>query len=169
MIHFETPWYKIETLDNYTRISHKNVWNNRPFAGVVVVPVLNDKIVLLDVFRQGTMRNELELPRGCSEPNLSPEENAICEIKEEIGANIITIISLGTCVADTAWGTGDVYFFIAKIDKIRELQKEENIQAYKLCSIKELLELINKEKIQDGFTLQAITKAIAKGFFKNVC
>ena len=77
MIHFETPWYKIETEDNYTRIVHKNTWNNRPFAGVVVIPMLQDKIVLLDVFREGTRRNELELPRGCSEPHSSPEENAI--------------------------------------------------------------------------------------------
>lgn len=169
MLHFETPWYKIETKDNYTRITHKNIWNNRPFAGVVVIPMLEDKIVLLDVFRQGTMRHEIELPRGCSEPSSSPEENAIREIKEEIGSEVLSLTSLGTCVADTAWGTGDVYFFIAKIDRVRQLQKEENIESYSLYTFNELIQMINQEKIQDGFTLSAITKAISRGFFKNVC
>ena len=169
MLHFETPWYKIETKDNYTRITHKNIWNNRPFAGVVVIPMLEDKIVLLDVFRQGTMRHEIELPRGCSEPSSSPEENAIREIQEEIGSKVLSITSLGTCVADTAWGTGDVYFFIAKIDSVRQLQKEENIENYKLYSFDEVMDLISHEKILDGFTLSAMIKAISRGFFCNVC
>lgn len=169
MIHFETPWYKIETKDNYTRITHKNTWNNRPFAGVVVIPLLDDKIVLLDIYREGTLRHELELPRGCSEPHSSPEQNAIREINEELGANILSISPLGTCVADTAWGTGDVYFFIAKINKISKLQKEENIESYSLHSFEEIITLINQEKIQDGFTLSAITKAISRGYFCNVC
>lgn len=163
MIHFETPWYRVETEENYTRIVHKNSWNNRPFAGVVVLPIINKKIVLLDVYRQGTKRHEFEFPRGCSEINSSPEQNAIRELQEEIGAEGIKLISLGTMIADTAWGTGDVYLFMAEIEKIGNLQKEENIESYQLLSYKEISKLISENKIQDGFTLSTFSKAIAKG------
>lgn len=47
MINFETKWYKIETEDNYTRIIHKNTWNNRPFAGVVILTVIKTKFFYL--------------------------------------------------------------------------------------------------------------------------
>jgi len=163
MIHFETPWYKIETENNYTRIVHKNVWNNRPFAGVVILPFFEGKLVLLDVYRQGTYRHELEFPRGCSEPSSSPEENAKRELQEEMGSTIVSLEPLGTMIADTAWGTGDVYLFFAEIDAIKKLQKEENIESYILVSPAEFLNLVANNTIQDGFTLATFTKALAKG------
>ena len=163
MINFETKWYKIETEDNYTRIIHKNTWNNRPFAGVVILTVIKDKILLLNVDRKGTNRFELEFPRGCSEPTQSPEENACRELQEEIGAIPKQLIFLGNSISDTAWGTGDVYLYYAEVDEIGNLQTEEGIKDYFLVTFSELLELIAENKIQDGFTLSAITKAIAKG------
>ena len=122
--------YKIETEDNYTRIIHKNTWNNRPFAGVVILTVIKDKILLLNVDRKGTNRFELEFPRGCSEPTQSPEENACRELQEEIGAIPKQLIFLGNSISDTAWGTGDVYLYYAEVDEIGNLQTEEGIKDY---------------------------------------
>ena len=166
MINFETKWYTVETEENYTRIIHKNRWNNRPFAGVVILTVITDKILLLKIDRKGTKRQELEFPRGCSEPSQSPEENAYRELQEEIGAIPKKLIFLGNSIADTAWGTGDVYLFYAEVDQIGNLQEEEGIKEYFLVTFSELLDLIKDNKIQDGFTLAAITKAIAKGLLK---
>ena len=166
MINFETKWYIVETEDNYTRIIHKNRWNNRPFAGVVVLTVIKDKILLLKIDRKGTNRQEIEFPRGCSEPSQSPEENAYRELQEEIGAIPKNLIFLGNSIADTAWGTGDVYLFYAEVDQIGNLQEEEGIKEYFLVTFSELLDLIKDNKIHDGFTLSAITKAIAKGLLK---
>lgn len=163
MINFETKWYTVETEDNYTRIIHKNRWNNRPFAGVVILTVVDDKILLLKVDRKGTNRQELEFPRGCSEPQQSPEENACRELQEEIGVIPQKLVFLGNSIADTSWGTGDVYLYYAEVNKIGNLQSEEGIKDYFLVTLPELLELIAKNKIQDGFTLSAIAKAFAKG------
>lgn len=164
MINFETKWYKVETVDNYTRIIHKNTWNNRPFAGVVILPIINDKILLLEVFRYGTNRLELEFPRGCSEPNQSPELNAVRELEEEINASIFSIDFLGTSISDTTWGTGDVYHYFVKLNNFGNLQAEEQIKNFKLLTKDELFNLIENNKIQDAFTLTTITKAISKGF-----
>ena len=53
--------------------------------------------------------------------------------------------------------------YYAEVDEIGNLQTEEGIKDYFLVTFSELLELIAENKIQDGFTLSAITKAIAKG------
>ena len=107
--------------------------------------------------------HELEFPRGCSEPSSSPEENAKRELQEEMGSTIVSLETLGTMIADTAWGTGDVYLFFAEIDAIKKLQKEENIESYILVSPAEFLNLVANNTIQDGFTLATFTKALAKG------
>ena len=134
------------------------------YTGSIIIPYCNNKILLLNQFRHGTRKFEYEFPRGGFELNLSPFENARKEILEEIGIAVENMIFLGTTISDSSLGTGDVYIYKCYLPCIPTVfQKEEGIDSCILVSQKELLELVASNKIRDGFTLSAITKAISLG------
>lgn len=137
----------------YSRIINKNGYN-----GVVIVPIYDDKILVLEQFRHGTRQLEIELPRGFSEPAILPEENAIKEVFEEIGGKISKLDCCGSVISDTGLTGGEVYVFICKLESIGDLLREEGIEGYKLLSLEEIEELIYKGVIRDSFTISAISK-----------
>lgn len=136
-----------------TRIINRNGYN-----GVVVVPIYNEKIVLLEQFRHGTRKLEMELPRGFSDPGLSPKENALKEIFEEIGGKVSKLESCGSVISDTGLTGGEVHVFICNLESIGNMSREEGIKGYKLLSVAEIEELIYKGIIKDAFTISAISK-----------
>lgn len=134
------------------------------YTGSIIIPYCNNKILLLNQFRHGTRKFEYEFPRGGFEIGLSPLENAKKEIQEEIGSAVENMIFLGTTISDSSLGTGEVYIYKCYLPCIPTVfQKEEGIDSCILVSQKELLELVASNKIRDGFTLSAITKAISLG------
>ena len=137
----------------YSRIINKNGYN-----GVVIVPVYEGKIVVLEQFRHGTRQLEIELPRGFSEPAILPEKNAAKEVFEEIGGKIGKIECCGSVISDTGLTGGEVYVFICKLESIGDLLREEGIRGYKLLSLEEIEDLIYKGVIRDSFTISAISK-----------
>lgn len=144
--------------DSGTRYASARIINRNGYNGVVIIPIYNEKIVLLQQFRHGTRKLEIELPRGFSEPGLSPEKNAIKEIFEEIGGKVSKIESCGSIISDSGLTGGQVHVFICNIDSIRILSGEEGIEGYKLLSVEEIEELIYKGIIRDAFTISAISK-----------
>lgn len=137
----------------YSRIINRNGYN-----GVVIVPVYEGKIVVLEQFRHGTRQLEIELPRGFSEPVILPEENAAKEVFEEIGGKISKLECCGSVISDTGLTGGEVYVFICKLESIGDLLREEGIRGYKLLSLEEVEDLIYKGVIRDSFTISAISK-----------
>ena len=167
MINFETKWYKVETVDNYTRIIHKNTWNNRPFAGVVILPIINDKILLLEVFRYGTNRLELEFPRGCSEPNQSPEFNAVRELEEETGYSCEEMVLLAKYFQDSGCSAAHNHCFLALNcykSTDQHLDKDEFVKFFE-CTFEEALELIDLGYINGANPIIAFEKA--KNYLKR--
>lgn len=83
-------------------------------GAVVCLVEYNNKIVLERVFRHAIRKEQLELPRGFGEPNISGPDNVIKECREELSATIDrnSIKFLGTVVADSGClaGSADVYF-----------------------------------------------------------
>lgn len=136
-----------------TRIINRNGYN-----GVVIVPIYNEKIVLLEHFRHGTRQLEIELPRGFSDPGLLPEENAIKEVFEEIGGKVSKLESCGSIISDTGLTGGEVHIFTCNLESIGNVSSEEGIKEYKLLSLAEIEELIYKGIIKDSFTISAISK-----------
>lgn len=54
-------------------------------SGVVIVPVRDDSILLLNVYRHSIGRHVWELPRGFLEPDEAPVAAALRELEEETG------------------------------------------------------------------------------------
>jgi len=132
--------------------------------GVVVLPVYNGKILLLNHFRHSIGKEQLEIPRGFGEQGLSPEENVRKEMLEETGVEPKRIELLGRVFADTGMIQTGVQIFYAEIEntEFHVNDDTEAIAGFVVKTKSEFREMIASGAISDGFTLEAYALAIAK-------
>lgn len=127
-------------------------------GAVVCLVEYNNKIVLERVFRHAIRKEQLELPRGFGEPNISGTDNVIKECREELSATIDrnSIKFLGTVVADSGClaGSADVYF--CKAQNVIEKFGYEGIKSLEFISWDSISHFIANGGISDGFTLAAL-------------
>lgn len=127
-------------------------------GAVVCLVEYNNKIVLERVFRHAIRKEQLELPRGFGEPNISGPDNVIKECREELSATIDrnSIKFLGTVVADSGClaGSADVYF--CKAQNVIEKFGYEGIGSLAFISYETINHFIANGGISDGFTLAAL-------------
>lgn len=127
-------------------------------GAVVCLVEYNNKIVLERVFRHAIRKEQLELPRGFGEPNISGPDNVIKECREELSATIDrnSIKFLGTVVADSGClaGSADVYF--CKAWNVIEKFGYEGIGSLEFISYETINHFIANGGISDGFTLAAL-------------
>ena len=134
---------------------------------VVIIPKYNNNFLLLNQFRHAPRKMQYCFPRGFAEENLSPIENAIKELNEEMTANISEEPQLiGQVISDSGLTSSLVNVYLVEIESY---QKKDEIHE----GIKEILEVsmdkmddwIYNSKIDDGFTLSAY--ALYQSYIKN--
>jgi len=129
-------------------------------GGVVIIPLHEGRIVLLNQFRHSLRDFQLSFPRGFGEIGISPEENAKKELCEELkleAENITDLTYLGDVVADSGL-CGDnvsVYTCNVSIPKREEEIKHEGIIGTVEKTTEEFEQMIQNAEITDGFTLSA--------------
>lgn len=133
------------------------------YDGVVILPILEGKAVLLKNYRHGPRRWELELPRGGAELGLSPAEDAAKELWEEMGTGTAELIPLGTVMNDTSKVYGALHLFACRIEQVGRLQEEECITGVELFTAEACRRAIVDGTIQDTMTIAALTKAMLSG------
>ncbi len=131
--------------------------------GVVILPEYQGKILLLHQYRHPTRQWHYEVPRGYGEPNILAVENAHKEIEEETGGKVSELVSLGEFYNNTGYESASVALFYAKLASVGTANVNEGIESFVWVTVKELEEWIANEKITDGFTIAAYTKAKLKG------
>jgi len=131
--------------------------------GVVILPEYQGKLLLLHQYRHPTRKWHYQIPLGYGEPNISAEENARREVEEETGGKISQLIGLGEFYTNPGYESVSVHLFFAKLDDIGSPATEEGIESFVWLTTKELEKWIAEEKVTDGFTIAAYTKAILKG------
>lgn len=131
--------------------------------GVVVIPEYQGKIMLLHQYRHPTRQWHYEVPRGYGEPNTPADVNALKEIEEETGGKVEKLVSLGEFYNNTGWEAASVALFYAKLASVGDANLNEGIESFVWLTVQELEEWIANEKITDGFTIAAYTKAKLKG------
>lgn len=146
----------------YERVVPSHVKN-----AVVMIPKYNNYFLLLNQFRHAPRKMQYSFPRGFAEDNLSPIENAIKELNEEMTANISEEPQLiGQVISDSGLTSSLVNIYLVEIESY---QKKDEIHE----GIKEILEVsmdkmddwIYKRKIDDGFTLSAY--ALYQSYMQN--
>ncbi len=150
------------SLGGYSRLYHR-AFLEAGSGGVVVLPEYQGKILLLHQYRHATRQWHYEVPRGFGEPNIPIEENARKEIEEETGGTITKLVSLGIIHGNTGYDSMSTSLFYAKLASVGAPEINEGIESFVWLTVKELEEWIANEKITDGFTIAAYTKAKLKG------
>lgn len=137
-------------------------------AGVVVLPVFEDKIVLIRQFRHATRTQHLEVPRGFGEPGVSAADQARAELREEIQAEADSLVELGSFHSNTGDSSGSTELFLANIHDFGQPQESEGITDIVLKEPKRVAELIRDGEITDSFTIGAFTRAWLRGLLPGL-
>ena len=131
--------------------------------GVITLPVYQGQILLIRHFRHATRTWHLEIPRGFGENDFSSEENARRELKEEIGATISHLVSLGQVYPDTGALSEYNEFFYAEVESYGGIETDEAIVELLPTPLSQFERMIRENEIVDGLTLTAYALAKAKG------
>ena len=124
--------------------------------GVVMLTRCQGKFLLIRQFRHALRAEQLAFPRGFAEPGDSPAENAVRELREEIGAVLSgEPVLLGRIAPDSAL-TGDrAYVFQADLKSFSPNIGHEGLLEWTEVPEEEFDRLISSGQIDDGFTLGA--------------
>ncbi len=151
----------------YIRVLNRSQLEHPDSGGTVMVPIWNGKLIFIRVFRHSTRQWEWELPRGFQEPDISKEENAEKEIKEELGVGVRKIQAIGNVKPNTGIlaSSATCYRVDLEGDPLdnRSRDKEEAIGEVKAVALEELDSFIREQPVTCGFSLSAILLARAHG------
>ena len=144
-------------------------------AGAAVLPLLDNKIVLLRHFRHATRKWHLEIPRGYGEEGVSAAEQARQELREEIEAETDNLVHLGAFHTNTGIATDQVELFLARIPALGSPQTAEGIDAIEVRTPYQVAQLIRGDEasdplttITDSFTIGAFTRAWLHGLLPGL-
>lgn len=124
---------------------------------VVIIPLIEDRFVLLRQFRHAIRGEQLAFPRGFGENGLTAVQNAAKELKEELDAQIVEerLKKLGTVYMDSGLTSGNAIVVFAEIAGYGKRIGYEEIEDVVLLSEREIRRMIREGEITDGFTLAA--------------
>lgn len=126
-------------------------------SGVVIIPVYQKNFILMKQYRHAPRKVQYSFPRGFADPECTPEENAMRELKEEIGAVVTKSPKLiGRVISDSGLTSAKVYVFYVEVADYKP-------NGYEYEGIKELIKIpfsdmeqwIREGNTDDGFTLSA--------------
>lgn len=143
-------------LGTYIRVVSKK-------GGVVILPILADRIALLNRYRHATRTWHLELPRGFADEPIPTTSDAYREVAEEIGANAIDMLPLGIVNPDGGLLATMVMAYVARLERLGGTDSREAVRSIELVTVPELTTLIAEGRITDGYTLAAYALALSKG------
>lgn len=132
-------------------------------AGVVILPEMDGKLLLMHQFRHATRSWHWEIPRGFGEPGVLAEDQARAEIEEEISGEIAELKNLGLYFNNTGLEGNPIYLFLAKMSSVGEPKLKLGVDKFIWVSVAELEKMIADGEITDGFTIAAYTRAKLRG------
>jgi len=140
------------------RVGGYNRWIGRKSEegggfNVVLICMQNDRVLMIRKYRHEERNWVWEFPRGYGEPGLSAEENAMAELREEIGISNAKL----TLLTKVKLGKGGTAVFLVRIPEKQTitLQIGEGIAKYRWIKMSKLGEIIKKGQLSDWFSLWA--------------
>jgi ADP-ribose pyrophosphatase len=132
-----------------------------PGQAAAVLPVLPDgRLVLVRHFRHASRRWHWEIPRGFAEPGADPADNALRELREELGLTADEVLPLGLLDGE---GDPDAIFLARVAEPPTALDAEEGVDDVRLVTLPGLVTMIASGELADPYTLAAYAFAVARG------
>lgn len=135
----------------------------RNHGASVVVPIINDEIVLVQQFRKAADREFLELPAGKLEPNEDPVVCANRELKEETGYSAAKLEEILTLYPAPAFADEALHIYLAtdliKGEATPDVDEFISAKAYKISDV---LDMIDNGQINDSKTVAGVLYAARK-------
>ena len=122
-------------------------------GGVIIVPKLSGRYVLIRHYRHATGRIHLEFPRGIGKAGEAPHDAAMREMKEEIGADAAAVRRLGELQADTGMTSLPLQVYAADILHAEATHTREPIAGIETMTGGELMAQAAAGKFDDALTL----------------
>lgn len=135
-------------------------------SGAVILPVMNERILLIKIFRHPTRQWSIEIPRGFGEAGLSSEEIAQKEVFEEVGGKIKRVAPLGVIHNNTGLESNNVNLYLAYLDEVGSPREAEGITEIIWVTVNEIEKMISSGQITDSFTISAYTRAKLMGLLE---
>ncbi|MFE9388731.1 NUDIX hydrolase [Streptomyces sp. NPDC006784] len=127
--------------------------------GAAILPVLDDRVLLMENYRHAIRGWTLEIPRGFGAEGLTAKGNALKELDEELSAQVESITPIGVVHPDTGLHSQPVHLFFASLTATGPLETAAGIRSLVTFTPEELDRKIVDGTITDGFTLAALTQA----------
>ncbi len=129
---------------------------------VVLMCMQNERVLMIRKYRHEERNWVWEFPRGFGEPGLSAEENALAELREEIGVSNAEL----KCLTKVKIGKGGTAVFLVDIPKGQKITLEmgEGIAKYKWIKMSQLEQIVKKGQLSDWFSLWAYALARSRNY-----
>lgn len=137
-------------------------------AGVVCLPSLSGRYLLLRVFRYPLQSWEWELPRGMIVPGKTPEESARQELMEETGFTATRCVPLGQVSPNSGILQDKAEVFHLECDAetlAKATETHEALDDLRWSTFEEVMGMIRRGEIRDGYTLSAFCLLMAQNRF----
>lgn len=145
---------------NYLVVAPKQTGANL-LTGIAILPVIEDKVGLLRIYRPALGSFSWEIPHGFVDEGEVSQTAAARELREETGLTCspADLTSLGFFTPDTGVLAARVELFVARKQIIRATPEGElGIREFRLFTIPEFERMILNSEVQDSFTLAAWCK-----------
>lgn len=130
---------------------------------VVTVPRYENTFVLVNHFRHALRDWSLELPRGHVGKDKTVEEAATAELREEIGAEGISVRRIGLVQSDTSLAYNPMHVCLAEVASVGEPGRQEGIRSLRRVTLDEFRSMVGAGEITDVLSVAALSFLLLEG------
>ena len=125
---------------------------------VTVLPLLEDKIAMIEILRYPRNCLSLEIPSGHIEAGETPKESAVRELLEETGYTAGHLEAIG-CFHPLSRSTQQAHLFLASdLEKGKQMLEETEQIKVKLVPVQDIKKMLNAGKITHAPTIIALQR-----------
>jgi ADP-ribose pyrophosphatase len=129
-------------------------------GAAAIVPVLQDKVVLVRQFRYAAGSELLEIPAGTLEQGEDPEACAMRELEEETGYKCDKLRKMLECFMAPGYSTEKIHFYLARNLEPSKMRTEDDERiTTEVIPITAAIEKIRKGEICDAKTVCGLYRA----------
>jgi nudix-type nucleoside diphosphatase (YffH/AdpP family) len=129
-------------------------------GAAAIVPLIENKVVLVRQFRYATSSTLLEIPAGTLEPGEEPEACARRELEEETGYRCNELRKILECFLAPGYSTEKIHFYLAtKLEPAKMKTEEDERIELEIVPIAEALKKIRRGEVHDAKTVCALYRA----------